>query len=132
MIRLSFKKSQVAIEFFIFVGIALLIAIVFSALTLDQVKEYYDKKEYLELKDIALKTQKEVFLASVAKEGYERAFTLPTELDNKVNYTIIIKNNDTLITYSKKSLYAASIPKVVGNITFNNIITKSGGVIYLN
>ena len=120
-------------EFFIFIGLTALAVGIFTLASLDQIKEFYDKREYIFLKDLALKLQTEINLAATAEDGYQRQFTIPDRLGNTVNYSIIIKNNETLIVYSDKSLHVVSVPKVIGNITKNtNTITKSGGVVNLN
>jgi uncharacterized protein (UPF0333 family) len=127
------KKGQISMEFFILVGLASLLVIIFIMATLDQIKEFQDEREFLLIKDVALKLQAEIYLAATAEDGYQRQFTLPSKLGDTINYTIAIKNNETLVVYSDKSLYAAPIPKVTGNITKNtNTITKTGGVINLN
>jgi len=127
------KKSQTAMEFFVLVGLAALTIVIFMLASLDQIKEFQDKKEHIALKDLALKLQTEINLAATAEDGYQRQFTIASKLDNTINYSVVIKNNETLIVYSDKSLYAVSIPKVIGNITKNtNTITKSGGVVNLN
>ena len=127
------KKSQTAIEFFVLISLVALTITIFLLASLDQIKEFQDRKEYILLKDMALKLQAEVTLAATSEDGYQRQFTLPDKLDKTVNYTITIKNNETIVVHSDKSLYAASIPKVIGNITKNtNTITKTGGVVNLN
>ena len=104
---------------------------IFILASLSQIRDFQDKKEYILLKDLALKLQTEINLAATAEDGYSRQFTISERLDN-LNYSITIKN-ETLIAYSGKSLYAVSIPKITGNITKNtNTITKTGGVVNLN
>lgn len=127
------KKSQTAIEFFVLVGLVALTVVIFMLASLGQIKEFQDKGEYILIKDMALKLQTEVTLAATSEDGYRRQFTIPDKLEETVNYSVTIKNNETLIVHSDKSLYAVSIPKVIGNITKNaNTITKTGGVVNLN
>lgn len=127
------KKSQTAIEFFVLVGLVALTVVIFMLASLGQIKEFQDKGEYILIKDMALKLQTEVTLAATSEDGYQRQFTIPDKLEETVNYSVTIKNNETLIVHSDKSLYAVSIPKVIGNITKNiNTITKTGGVVNLN
>jgi len=127
------KKSQTAIEFVVLVGLVALTAVIFMLASLGQIKEFQDRKEYILIKDMALKLQTEVTLAATSEDGYQRQFTLPDKLEETINYSITIKNNETIIVHSDKSLYAVSIPKVKGNITKNtNTITKTGGVVNLN
>lgn len=120
-------------EFFILIGLASLTIMIFIVASLDQIKEFQDKREYTLLKDLALKLQTEINLAATAEDGYQRQFTIPDKLGTTINYSVVIKNNETLIVYSDKSLYVISVPKVIGNITKNtNTITKSRGVVNLN
>lgn len=130
---MSCKKGQVAIEFFIFVGFAIVSTILFGFLALDQFKEYHDERDYELIKDLALTLQTEVYLATGSEEGYKREFTIPNLLDGNVNYTTEIRNNKTLYVYSDLNFYVTSVPEVVGNFTKQtNVIRKTGGVIYIN
>lgn len=125
------SKSQVSVEFFIFVGLAFLVAIAFELAAVDQLKDFRDKNERDATKDLALKLQKEVLIAATVEDGYHRSFTLPDKLDS-VNYTLITINN-TITVQSRYSIYAVSIPNSVGNLSKGaNKINKTGGVIYIN
>ncbi len=120
-------------EFFILVGVVSLIVIIFIATILDQIKEFQDKREYLLIKDAALKLQKEVYLAAIAEDGYTRQFTMPSKLEDVINYSITTGNNGTLVIYTDNFLYAVPVPEVTGTITKStNTITKTGGVVNLN
>ncbi len=125
------SKSQVSSEFFIFVGLAFLVAIAFALASLDQLQQFRIAKESEAVKDLALKIQKEAVIASSVEDGYFRAFELPDMLDN-VNYSLSAMNN-TLTVLSKNSMYTVSIPSFIGNITKGtNKINKTGGVVHIN
>jgi len=125
------SKSQVSFEFFIFVGLAFLIAIAFSLASLDQLQEFRVEKEGEAVKDLALKLQKELLLAATVEEGYVRIFEIPEKLDN-IDYFLTVQNN-TISIESKNGFYTLSIPKAIGNLTKGeNKINKTGGVIYIN
>ena len=125
------KRAQISSEFFIFIGMAFLISIAFALSSLDQIKSFRDRKESESVKDLALKVQKEILVAASVEDGYVRLFRLPDNLD-AANYSLTTQNS-TITVESRNSLYIVSIPKVVGNISKgNNIINKTGGVIYLN
>jgi len=127
------RKSQIAMEFVVLIGLASLTTAIFILAYLDQIKEFQDKREHFAVRDLALKLQTEIVLAATAEDGYQRQFTIPDKLINTINYDIVIENNETLIVYSDKSLYAVPLPKVRGNITKNTTtITKIGGVINLS
>ena len=125
------SKSQVSFEFFIFVGLAFLIAIAFSLASLEQLQDFRIEKEGEAVKDLALKLQKEVLIAASVEEGYVRVFEIPGKLDN-IDYFLTVQNS-TIIIESKNGFYALSIPKVTGNLTKgSNKINKTGGVIHIN
>lgn len=126
------SKAQISMEFFILVGLALLIAIAFEIASLDQLKDFRDQKESEAVKDVALKIQRELLLAATVEDGYVRVFELPDRLDSTINYSLTILNS-TLFVQSKNSFYSVAIPKVAGNLSRGiNNINKTGGVIYLN
>lgn len=125
------SKAQVSVEFFIFMGMAFLVAIAFEIASLDQLKDFRVQKESDSVKDIAIKLQKEILIAASVEDGYVRAFTIPNQMDN-INYTLTTLNY-TITVESKNSIYTVLIPNSVGNVTKGpNIINKTGGVIYIN
>ena len=83
------------------------------------------------VKDLALKLQKELFIAATVEDGYARFFEIPDKLDN-INYSLTTQNS-TIAVQSKNGFYLVSIPKTVGNVSKgNNKVNKTGGVIYIN
>ena len=124
-------KSQVVTEFLIFVGIGFIIAIIIISILANETKEFYNNKEDILVKDLALKVQSEINLAATVEDGYLREFEIPEKLDN-TDYTIFIKNG-TLIVQSKNSIYFARIPNITGNIVKGvNKINNFDNVIYIN
>ena len=103
------KKSQSSMEFFALVGLAFLATILFVGITVNEVKEFSDQKEFLMIKDLALRLQKEVAIAASVEDGYERDFTLPDKLENSVDYYILTKNTSITIN-SSKTVFSAGIP----------------------
>ncbi|MBI4452530.1 hypothetical protein HY637_03810 [Candidatus Woesearchaeota archaeon] len=125
------SRAQISSEFFIFIGLAFLIAIAFALASLDQLDDFRLRKENEAVKDMALKVQKELLLAASVEDGYVRIFELPDKIDS-INYSITTLNS-TITVKSKNSIYIASIPVSVGNVTKStNIINKTGGVVYVN
>ena len=125
------SKAQVSIEFFIFVGLAFLIAIAFELASLDQLKDFRLENENAAVKDLALKLQKEVLIAAYVEDGYSRVFEIPDDLEN-IDFSVDVRNS-TITVQSKNSLYITSIPSSVGNFSKGtNTIRKSGNVIYIN
>lgn len=127
------KKSQSSMEFFTLVGLAFLVVIIFVAVSANEVKEFRDTKEFLLIKDLALKLQKEVAIAASVENGYVRNFDLPDKLENIVDYSTIIRNN-TLTINSSKTVFSVAIPNTAGkNFTKGaNKIEKISGVVYVN
>lgn len=125
------SKAQVSAEFFVFLGLAFLIAIAFEIASLDQLNDFRIQKESNAVKDLALKLQKEVLVAATVEDGYAREFIIPDNLD-RINYSLTTQNS-TITVESAHSLYIVPIPKTVGNVTKgSNKINKTGGVIYIN
>lgn len=126
------SKAQVSAEFFVFLGLAFLIAIAFEIASLDQLNDFRAQKENEAVKDLALKLQKEVLIAATVEDGYVRVFDIPDKIDG-FNYSLTTLNNHTITVQSKNSLYIVSIPKAIGNMSKGyNVINKTGGVIYVN
>ncbi len=125
------SRSQISAEFFILLGLVFLIAIAFELASVDQLKDFTIKKESEAVKDLALKLQKELFVAAAVEDGYVRSFTIPDTLE-RVNYTLATINS-TITVESANALYIVSIPNAVGNVSKGaNKINKTGGVIYIN
>lgn len=126
------SKAQISIEFFIFLGLAFLIAIAFEIASLDQLNDFRVQKESEAVKDLALKLQREVLVAATVEDGYIRTFKIPDKLET-INYSLTTINNNTVTVQSKNAFYIVPIPRVIGNVTKGtNIINKTGGVIYIN
>ena len=124
-------KCQVVTEFLIFVGIGFIVAIIIISILSNETKEFYNNKEDILVKDLALKVQSEINLAATVEDGYLREFEIPEKLDS-INYTIFIKN-ETLIVQSKNSIYFARIPNITGTIVKGvNKINNFENVIYIN
>lgn len=127
----KFCSAQISAEFFILLGISLLIAIAFGIMSLAQLKEFREQKESDMIKDLALMLQKELFVAASVEDGYIRTFKIPNELET-VNYSITTSNT-TVFVQSEIGFYAVTIPTIIGNVSKGiNIINKSNGVIYVS
>jgi len=126
-----YSKAQISAEFFIFLGLAFLIAVAFELASLEQLNDFRIQKENEAVKDLALKLQKELLIAAVVEDGYVRVFKIPDKLDS-INYSLATQNS-TITVKSKNSLYIVSIPNSVGNVSKGtNRINKTNGIIYIN
>src|SRR3989338_10573018 len=126
-------KSQSSMEFFTLVGLAFLATILFAAIAVNEVKEFSDQKEFLMIKDLSLRLQKEVAIAASVEDGYERSFALEDKLEDKVDYFIIVTNTSINVN-SSKSAFSVRIPLIYGkNFTKgSNKIEKINGRVYVN
>ena len=70
------SKAQISAEFFIFLGLVFLIAIAFEVVSLDQLNDFKAQKESEAVKDLALKVQKELFIAASVEDGFTRVFEI--------------------------------------------------------
>jgi len=125
------SKSQVSFEFFIFVGLAFLMAIAFELASLDQLNDFRLENENAAVKDLALKLQKEVLIAAYVEDGYSRTFEIPNDIYS-LDFSLDVRNS-TIAVQSKNSFYIVSIPQSVGNFSKGtNTIKKSGNIVYIN
>ena len=124
-------RAQISIEFMVFVGLTLVIAIAFGLSSAGQLNEFREKKESDAVKDLALKMQRELLIASHVEDGYFRQFELPNQAGGK-NYTITSTNTGLSIE-SENGYYFVFIPSIDGNLTNGtNRINKTSGVIHVN
>jgi hypothetical protein len=125
-------KSQSSIEFMVLAGMAFFAVIIFVGVSIDEIKEFKDRKEFLTIKDLALKLQKEVSIAAYVEDGYDRTFTLPNELQGPVDYTIQMTDKNIVVS-SSKSVFTVAIPTVTGTFVKGaNTIQKTNGQILIN
>ena len=68
-LRIMKNKSQLSMEFFMLAGLAFLAAIIFVGASANEMKEFKDAKDFLLIKDLGLKLQKEVSIASYVEDG---------------------------------------------------------------
>ena len=124
-------RAQISAEFMMFVGLSLLISIIFGVISVRQLHDANVQNENDAVQDIASKLQKEIITASYVTDGYTRKFTIPDTLSG-VNYSVAIKNS-TVVVWSKNSFLELRIPLVTGNLTKGtNSINKTNGVVYVN
>ena len=127
------NKSQSSMEFFVLIGLAFLMVILFVVISIHEVREFRDRREFLLIKDLALKLQKEVSIANYVENGYVRTFSLEDKLEGAVDYFIIIRNG-TISINSSKTVFSVSVPSTSGkNFTKgSNKIEKIDGIVYIN
>ena len=125
------SRAQASAEFFIFIGLAFLIAVAFELASIKELNGISQQRENEIARDVGLKIQREMLIAASVEDGYSRNFEL-TEILGNINYTVS-KQNSTITVESKKGYFIIPIPSAVGSISKGtNIINKTGGVIYIN
>lgn len=127
------KRGQVAVEFLLLVSIAFMIFLVYTTVTRNEMTNLISEEEYILLKDAVYTARNEILVASRVEDGYYREFEIPEKIGLK-NYTIYLnQTTDNIIAYSTNHQQAVQIPHANGTLNKGlNIITKSGGNIYLN
>ena len=124
-------KAQLSLEFVSLVALAFLVMVVFIASTRSEFDELRSREEMSLVKDVAVKVQTELIIASGVEDGYLRTFELPASLDN-INYTIGITNT-TLVAMTEDYEYVLAVPAVEGVLKKgSNTINKTGSIIYLS
>ena len=125
-------KSQVSFEFLMLVGMAFIVSLVFSALSLKDLNSFKVQNENDAVKDLALKLQQETIIAAGVEDGYVRDFSIPDKLDS-INYSLNVYNSSLIIVQSKNGFYLVQIPRIDGSFAKGtNRINKTNGVIYVN
>jgi|SaaInlStandDraft_5_1057022.scaffolds.fasta_scaffold176586_1 hypothetical protein len=126
------KRSQVAQEFIMFVGITFILTIVILNFVADDLLDKRGEKEIKAIDDIGFYVQGELVLAAGVRDGYTRTFYIPEDSD-MMNYTIAITNNRVLNISGEEYNAIFYIPYVIGSPQIgNNTIRKDSETLYLN
>ena len=130
MVSIKQSKSQVSTEFLIFIGVTVVLVFGIGLQQLSKVSELQSERESEMVYDMALKLQEEIRIASLVEEGYSRNFSIPSRL-SELDYEVDISGK-FLTVKSNRSFYTVKVPNITGEIIKGyNIITKSGGVVYI-
>ncbi len=125
------KRSQATIQFIILLTFVFLAFILFLAFAGEKYTSLSKEKHALAIKDTTLKIKSEIDLANSMQEGYEREFSIPSNIGGR-EYTIHI-NNNYLTLFTDSSEYTVFIPDFDGNIlTGDNIIRKKNNTVCIN
>ena len=109
------RKAQVATEFMLMVGLAMIVIFAFLAVIYVLISDYYEEKNMKKLEDLGYSIQNELILAAEVEPGYERTIIIPDKIGS-ADYTISIKNRDIILRYRQTDLLF-SIPNVTNEIT---------------
>lgn len=117
------RKAQVATEFMLIVGLALVVVIMFSGLIYYLSFRYSEDQNIKRLQDLGYSLQSELILASEVEPGYERTIIIPDDVGG-ADYSISQTSADLVIRYKETELLFP-IPKVTGSLSKGtNTITK--------
>jgi hypothetical protein len=123
----SMAKGQFILEFLILVSLAIIIGIMYLAITNQLLFSGSEEQRILALDDIGFRLQNEVIVAATVEDGYSRNITLPT-LTNRFPYNISSDNTTiTLTSGNVERIY--EIPQINGRFQIGrNVLTKNGMV----
>ncbi len=118
------KKAQVAVEFILMVGLAMIVILVLAGVLYYLSYNYSEEKNINRLRDLGYSLQSELILASEVEPGYERTIIIPDKVGS-ADYSISQTDNDLVITYRQAELLF-QIPQVNGNLNKgSNTISKT-------
>ena len=77
------KTSQVSTEFMVFVGMAIVLLMIYMVIANNFLNLAYAQQEIISAQDLAKILKNEINLASRVENGYIKEFQLPEKIDNK-------------------------------------------------
>ena len=108
------QKAQIATEFVLMVGLALVVVLALLAVLSVLVSDYSEEKNLKKLEDLGYSIQAELILASEVEPGYERSFEIPDRVGG-IDYSLSQTANDMVIAY-KGNEFIFPIPEVSGTL----------------
>ena len=125
------KKAQIAIEFFIMAGVAIMISLGFLIYVAVMSSEEADVQRDGLVRDIVHHVRNEINLAFIVENGYYHEFTLPQTM-GRYEYEIYI-DDDELYASIDDVEYSVIIPNITGNVVKGtNVIRKENNIVMLN
>jgi hypothetical protein len=82
------KKAQVSFEFFMLLGIVILIFTIFIKASIDLRINILFEKESIYVEDMTIRMREEIFAAHNAYDGYTRKIELLPKLDSTYSYNL--------------------------------------------
>ncbi|GIU69873.1 MAG: hypothetical protein KatS3mg002_1109 [Candidatus Woesearchaeota archaeon] len=126
----SEKKSQMALEFVLLFGIAIIIMIILLTTIYELNRSKIDEKIYYKMNDFSYIVQSEFVLASEMNDGYSRIIFIPEKLEG-MEYNISISGDSIVFSYNDLVFYR-KIPQTSGELKKgSNIIRKINSTIYI-
>lgn len=125
-------RGQIALEFSFVVGFSILfflVALVALAVNMEQARA---ERGAVALQGMARAIQRELLLAAVVEDGYERRFTIPQRVDGNLFF---VANDASTVTLSLADgqSYTELVPEVTGSLAVGeNRVRKVGGQILVD
>lgn len=124
------KTSQVSTEFMVFIGMAIVLLMVYMAIANNFLNLAYTQKEIISAQDLAKILKNEINLASRVENGYIKEFQLPHQVDYK-NYTINIPPNNREISISYEDSDLDYTEMLSTNVTIIGTVLLPGNIIFI-
>ncbi|AJF63067.1 MAG: hypothetical protein QT11_C0001G0941 [archaeon GW2011_AR20] len=114
------KKSQIGIEFLYFVGVAVVILLIYLVMSSGYFSFAVSRRDTLTAQNLLEQTRNEINLAGRVENGYSRIIKLPNELNGK-NYLMKIEGREIYIEFPLGSgtQYARILSTDVSNQPIN-------------
>jgi hypothetical protein len=129
-------RGQIAIEFVIFVGFGIFVALLLLLSITSLSEQKTDEKTYYEIDDFGIGLQRELILASEMEHGYVRRFNIPQTVNGR-RFNITTGNTSSYngymtINYNNMELYYV-IPVIDGTLVKgNNVLRKINTTLQVN
>jgi hypothetical protein len=113
---IKMKKGQFGIEFIYFVGIAMVILLIYLILTSTYLSGTLFRRDKIESKNLLEKIRNEINIAGRVENGYLREIVLPKKINNK-DYSLTLKSREIYIRYpiNSQDVYARLLSTDVSN-----------------
>jgi len=99
---MKMKKSQFGIEFIYFVGVAMVILILYLALSSSYFSATLSRRDKIESANLLEQIRSEINNAGRVENGYMHVIKIPKNINNK-DYNLTIKGREIFIEYPKGS-----------------------------
>ena len=125
-------RAQVAVEFTVFMGLAILMLVGFASLIAERAISAAKDQDIERLRTVVQAVKSEILLASAVSDGYRRQFTLPDRLEGVKNYTITVQNRTIIGRFDDTEVSVRAVTTEGDVVKGTNTIRKAGGVVCLN
>jgi len=127
-LKLKMKKSQAAIEFVIFVGVAVLVLMAYFWISNNYINMTYKQREIISGSDLVKELKNEINLAAMVENNYNRHFKLPLSI-NGLDYSVSVNGREVAVTIGDDEYVGLLSVEIEDEKKFNSgetiLITKS-------